>query len=110
MSHAFPEQRVFQRKHDFHTLVEIAGHPVGAAEIDLFLAAVGEMENATVLEKAAHNAAHANTVTNPAHAGTESAHAPDDQIDIHSRLRGAIQPHDDVLVEQGIHLCDDVSR
>ncbi len=67
------------------------------------------MENTTVLEEATHNAAHANAVTNPAYAGTQSTHATDDQVNVHACLRGTVQGHDDVLVEQGVHLCDDVS-
>ena len=57
-----------------------------------------------MLEKAADNTAHADAITDSAHAGPQSAHAADDQINFDACLRGAIQRHDDVLVQQGIHL------
>ncbi len=63
-----------------------------------------------MFEKAADDAAHPNAIAHPAHAGTQSAHAADDQVNLHSGLRSAIQRHDDVLVQQGIHLGDDAGR
>src|SRR5712692_6803309 len=62
------------------------------------------MKNAAVLEKAADDTAHPYAVAHPAYSRTQSAYTTDDQINLHSRLRSAIQGHDDVLVEQGIDL------
>jgi len=61
---------------------------------------------APMFEKAADNTAHPYAVTHPAHAGAQRTHAADDQVNFHSGLRGAIQGHDDVFIEQGIHLGD----
>ena len=47
---------------DFAALEEIARHPVGRAEIDFVVAAVGEVEDARVLEEAADDGADANAV------------------------------------------------
>src|SRR5262249_24226005 len=53
---------VFHRKHDFDAFVEIAGHPVGAAEINVRRSSVLEIENAAVFEESADDAAHTNAV------------------------------------------------
>src|SRR6202023_3077554 len=71
---------------------------------------VGEIKNAAVFEEAAHNTAYAYAIAYPANAGAQGTHAAHDQVDFNSRLRGAIQGHDDVLVEQGIHLRDNTGR
>ena len=51
---------VADREDDFAALEEIAGHPVGGAEIDFVVAAVGEVEDARVLKEAADDGADAN--------------------------------------------------
>src|SRR5258708_20177157 len=40
MHHAIAQQRVLQREQDFHALMKIAGHPIGAAELDLSLSSL----------------------------------------------------------------------
>src|SRR5580698_5608332 len=50
---ASPCGRVADGEYDLAALEEIARHPVGGAEIDFVIAAVGEVEDAGVLEKAA---------------------------------------------------------
>ena len=51
--------RVADREDDFAALEEIARHPVGRAEVDFVVAAVGEVEDAGVLEEAADDGADA---------------------------------------------------
>src|ERR1700722_4310018 len=64
------ERRVLDSKHDLDTLVEIALHPVRAAEEDFRLAPVAERKDATVLEKPADDAAHVYFATDAANTGT----------------------------------------
>ncbi len=50
---------IFEAKDYFYAFVEIARHPIGAAQIHLRVAAIAEDENPAVLEESADNAAHA---------------------------------------------------
>ena len=68
------------------------------------------MENAAVFEKTPHNTAHTNTLADPAYPGPQGAHAANYQIDVHTCLRGPIKGHNDILVQQSIHLGDDPCR
>jgi hypothetical protein len=56
------QQRIANRCQDLDSLVKIAGHPVGTACIDLLLAAVCEIEDATVLEETADNTANTDSI------------------------------------------------
>ena len=58
---------------DFAALEEVAGHPVGGAEVDFVVAAVGEVEDAGVLEEAADDGADADALGQAFDAGAEDA-------------------------------------
>ena len=62
MYHAVAQQRILKREQDFHALMQIARHPIGAAEVDLRLAAVLEVKDSAVLKEPPHDAAHADAV------------------------------------------------
>ena len=71
---------------------------------------VFEIENATVFEEAAHDAAHANVLRQVRNAGSQHADAPDDEVDRDSALRSFIKAIDDLLISQPIQFRDDTSR
>src|SRR5262249_49548942 len=50
-------------EHYFDALIEVARHPVGAAQINKGLATVLEVEDSAVLQEPAHDAAHSNLLT-----------------------------------------------
>ena len=95
------------RKHRFAALVEVARHPVRAAAEDFSLATVGEGEDAAVLEKAANDAADADALAQAFDAGTKSAHAANDQVDLDAGFGGGVERLDQRPVEQGIHFGHD---
>src|SRR6202040_1924219 len=108
--HAIAQQRVLKREQDFHALVQIARHPVGAAEIDLRLAAVLEVKDSAVLKKSAHDTAHADAVADATNPRPQRAYAAHEQIDVHSCLRSAVERLDNIFVDQGVDLDDDARR
>jgi len=110
MVHAFAQHFIAQRHEHFYALVQIAGHPVGAAKINFFLPAVREIEDPGVLQKAPDDAAHANIVAHAAHAGPQSTNAAHDQIDLDSRLGRTVEGLDHGLIDQRIHLGNDAGR
>ena len=57
---------ILHREGDFYPAVKIAGHHVGAAEVDLFLSGIAEIENAAVLKEAAHDTCYPDVI---AHTG-----------------------------------------
>src|SRR5215467_1284771 len=63
-SNPLPKFRVFQRKQNLNSLVEIARHPVRAAQINVWRTAVFEVEDAAVLQKTPNDAAHSNAAAN----------------------------------------------
>ena len=101
MQHPLPQHRVLDRDEHFDPLVEVARHPVGAAQVDLFVAAVREIKDAAVLEESPDDAAHANTVADSANAWPERADAADQQFDINARLRCLVQGYDHLACRAG---------
>ena len=86
MYHAVAQQRILKREQDFHALMQIARHPIGAAEVDLRLAAVLEVKDSAVLEEPPHDAAHADAVADATNSRSQRAYATHQQIDVHSCL------------------------
>ncbi len=101
-------RRIAHREDHLAALEEVARHPVGRAEIDFVVAAVGEVEDARVLQEAADDGAHADAFRQAFDAGPQDAEAANDQVDLDSRLRGLVERLDDRGLEQGVHLGDDV--
>src|ERR1043166_4136713 len=44
----------------FDATIEIARHPVGRSDVEFFIAAVAEIENAAMFEKSTHDTSHVN--------------------------------------------------
>jgi hypothetical protein len=99
--------RVVDGEEDFAAFVEVAGHPVGGAAEDFFGAAVGEPEDAAVLEEAADDGADADIFAESGDAGAKGAHAADDEVDLDSGCGGSVEGFDGAGVEQAVHLGDD---
>src|SRR5678816_354937 len=85
------QPRVLHRRDGLHSSIEVARHPVGRADIELFVAAVGEVPQPRMLEETADDADDANAIADIGNARTEAADAAHDQIDCDARLRGAIE-------------------
>src|SRR5437868_2203844 len=109
MLNPVPKHCILEREHYFHSIIEITRHPVGNAQVDLFLAAVCEVKNTAELEKASNYASDPHMVANPSNPGTQSAHAAHNEIDFYASLGCTIKRHDYVLVYQGVHLGDNAS-
>ena len=109
VAHSLAQHFIAQGHEHFDAFVKVARHPVGAADIYLFLTIIGEIENAAVFEEAAHNAPHSYVIAHPANSGAKRADAADQQINLHSGLRCAVERLNDVLIEQRIHLGNDAS-
>ena len=52
-------ERIFYREQDLYPFIQVSGHPVGTAHVDLFLAVVQEIEDPGVLQEISDNGAHA---------------------------------------------------
>ena len=85
--------RVRDRNGGLDPLREVAVHPVGGADQELalerILGARCEVEDPRVLEEAADDRADAQVLGQAGHARRQAAEAAHDQVDRHSRLRGA---------------------
>src|SRR6266478_9507041 len=90
--------------------MQIARHPVGAAQVDLRLAAVLEVIDAAVLEEPAHDTAYADAIADAANPRPQRADAAHQQINIHSRLRCAVKRLDNIRVNQGVDLYNHARR
>src|SRR5437660_6634955 len=107
MYHAVAQQRILKREQDFHALMQIARHPIGAAEVDLRLAAVLEVKDSAVLKEPPHDAAHADAVAGATNSRPQRAYATHEQIDVHSCLRSAVERLDNIVVDEGVDFDDD---
>ena len=88
---------------------KLRGIQSAADEVDLALAAVLEAEDARVLEEAVDDAGDPDVVADARDAGAEAADAAHDEVDLHARLRGAVERLDDRRVDERVHLGDDAS-
>src|SRR6202051_3936904 len=107
---AFAEKFVTQRHHHLLALLEVTRHPVSAANVNFFFAAILEIIDSAVLQKSSDDASHPDPITQTANTRPERADAANDQINLNSCLRCPVQGLNNVLVEQRIHLSDDPPR
>src|SRR6185295_10976948 len=73
--------RIFDRHHDLDAAMEVSRHPIGARDVDLVLAGVREVEDATVLEVAVDDRADLDVLRDAGQPGPETADAADDERD-----------------------------
>src|SRR5690606_21988080 len=74
-------------EYDFHAIVEITPHQVGAAQIQAILwRRILEIKDAAVLKVTPHHTANANIFTETGQTGTQTANATNQQIDLYIRL------------------------
>src|SRR3546814_16262143 len=88
--------RIVDRDHIFDAAVEVARHPVGAADIELRAAvrqrrAVGERPDAAMFEEPADDRFHAARFWKNGHDGTQAANAAHTQVDRHARRARPVQ-------------------
>ena len=79
---------VQNRKGDFHAPVKVTLHPVGGSEKNVGLTVVMKEKYARVLEITVDDRDDANPLRQARHARSETAHTPDDQIDLDARPVG----------------------
>src|SRR5690606_8790805 len=84
--------------------------PVGARDVELVLAGVREVEDASVLEVPIDDRADLDVLADADHARPEAAHAANDELDRDPGLGRAVESLDDVFVDERVHLRDDARR
>src|SRR5580692_982991 len=89
--HLFAQFHVPYMEHHLYALVNVPVHPVRAAQIQFGLPAVSKHKDPAVLQKSPNNAAHPNPVADPAHSRTQRARTAHDELNLHARLRSAVQ-------------------
>src|SRR6266704_3611565 len=102
------ELAIEYRESNFDSAKEVAAHPIGACEINVVVPVVVEIPDAMMLEKAAENRSHPNIVGHPRDAGAQCARASNDQVDLHTGARCGVQRVDHGLLDQCVHLGDDL--
>src|ERR1035438_4670854 len=101
------EGRVVDGDERLDAAMEVAGHPVGARDVDLVFAAVREVKRARVLEETIDERAHLDGLADAGHARAQAADAAHEQRDGHARLRRAVEGLADVALDERVHLGDD---
>src|SRR2546427_8417489 len=96
--------RAAHRRHPLDAPPQVAGPPVGRAEVVLGVAAVREMIDAGVLEEASQDADDADAVGQAGDARPERAHAPHDEVDVDAGRRCAVQRRDDLGIGETVEL------
>ena len=107
------EQALFQllilhRKENFHTAVEIPGHPVRTSHEQLLVSAVLKEEDTAVLKEITDNRADRDIFAQPRNTCFQTADSPDNHINLYARTGGLVKIGDDFFVAEGIHLGHDV--
>src|SRR5262249_34254707 len=104
---ALAQLRILNGEKNFDTGVKITLHPVRAAEVEVGVAAVLEIEDAAVLEEAAHHAADPDAAADAAETGNERTLAANDEVNFDACLRRAIERLNHWRVKQRVELGDD---
>jgi hypothetical protein len=76
--------RVLNGEDDLHAMIEIAKHEIRAAQMNFFLAAVTEIEDAAMLQVPAQSAADLDILTHALQSGLQTADAAHEQIHLHA--------------------------
>lgn len=77
---------VLQAENHFDAFVEVAGHPIGAAQINFGVASIPEDKHAAVLEKTPYDAADPDSAADAANAGPQGAGPANDQFHVNAGL------------------------
>src|ERR1700680_2062234 len=108
--HARMQKAIFNWSDNLHAPIEVAGHPVGGSEVDLFVAVVPEIEDAGVLEKPPNDAYNSDSIADSGNSRPKAADAADDQIDLNAGLRSFVEMCNNVRVNERIDFRDDSTR
>src|SRR5580704_15243359 len=84
-------------------------HQVGAAEVDLFLAGVPEIVDPAMLKETPYDAGHPDVFAYAFHSRSQAAYPAHQQINLYTSLRCFVQQADGALVDECVHLKDQVS-
>ena len=95
---------------DLDAPVQVAGHEVGTAEKNQWIAAVGEEIDPAVFEEAVDNTADADAFADPREPGAQTADASDQKIDGDALPRGGIKGIDDFLIHEAVGLDENAGR
>jgi len=87
--------------------MEIAGHKIGAAEVDEWITVVVKDIDAAVFEETVDDAADADVFAEAGDAGPEAADPANDHVDGDALLRGGVEGVGDLLVDEGVDLDED---
>jgi len=98
------------RERGLHAPEQVALHPVGACAVQLVRAAGLEEHHAAVFEETTQDRTHPDVLGDSRDAGSEATHASNDQVDLHARLRGAVERLDHLRLGERVHLRDDARR
>ena len=77
---------ILDREDNFNTMIEITGHQVCAAEINIFLAVIMKIKQAAVFKVTPNNADDTNIFADAFYARPQAAHTAHEQINLHARL------------------------
>ena len=89
---------ITHRDHEFDAVIEVSWHPVRTADIQLFTTAIGEPEDAAVLQEAADKASDRDVVTDAGDARDEYTDPSDDELDPDACLRSFVELIYDLLI------------
>ena len=99
----------FYREEQLYAVIKVTRHPVGTGKIQLLLAAVGKPEDTAVLQLTAYNTAYRNIIADALNTRAQTADTAHNQIDMHACSRSLVQLLDYGLVNQRVHLGNDMS-
>src|SRR5208282_4476883 len=96
--------RVLDGRDNLDATLEIALHAIGGADKKILRSAIAKIIDAAVFEEPANDAHHAHVFRQPLDSRSQPAGVADYQIDLHARLRRAIQSPRYVHVLECVHL------
>ncbi|MPM81109.1 hypothetical protein SDC9_128161 [bioreactor metagenome] len=99
---------IFNGEDCFYTPVQIAAHQVGTAQVDLLMAVIFKVKDATVFQKPPNHAHHADVFAQSLNTRYQATNAAHQQVDLHPCLGGLVEELDHLCVHHRIYFDDDV--
>src|SRR5215203_4103790 len=96
------------RCNDLDPVFQISSHPVGAADKDLIIAAVGKPKHTAVLKEAPHNAAYSNVLRQAGNSRAQHTNPSHNQVNLHAGTRDFVKLLDNLQICQAVKLGNDL--
>lgn len=94
-------------ENDFDSAVEIPGHEIGTAEVNMGISGVVKNVDATVFEEAIDDTSNGDVITEARNAGAEATDATNEELDGDALLGRLVEGVNNLFIHEGVGFDED---